>query len=100
MDESGEILKHYVLNVGDYEKLKVWFDKFGEIEELSKKSAEGAEIIDQLLDLEKEIVSMVLNDWTWIYEAFEHNVFAIMDLVKELSDLVALEMRDFYSKYE
>lgn len=97
--ESGEVLKSYNIDVGNYEALKTWSSKIDKIENMSKNMGKTADIFDDLKDLEKDIIIMVLGDWDWVWETFEHNIFSILALVRALSDLVGEAMKEFYNQY-
>ena len=97
--ESGEVVKSYSIDVGNYETLKTWSEQITVVEKLAKEISNDPKGLEQLLEMDEKIISMVLGDWAEIWELFGHNIFSVLKLVKALSDLVAGEIADIQKEY-
>jgi len=99
--EAGEIVKTYTMDVGNYEKLKMWMSKAKEIDALAKRNAEGEPVIDDILALEKEVINMMTGgDFEFLWELSEHNVFALLAFVNYMAGFVQDEMKTLRGQYQ
>jgi hypothetical protein len=87
--------KEYIIDVGNYDQLKSWMSKIDGISRLQ----ENPNDIDSMVSLQKEIVSMILDDYDRLWDLCEHNVFSMMDLVKHLSEFLEKSIKERYIGY-
>lgn len=92
--------KEYTLDIGNKEQLKAWLAKIGELDKLAKSmDVESDTVIDDLVKLEKEIVEATVGDWDRLWALAEENVFAMLDLVRMLSDVLKDSVADRMKAY-
>jgi hypothetical protein len=92
--------KEYVLDIGNKDKLKTVLSKLGEIEKLGDAmDAKSPEVVDKLVALEEEIVTATVGDWERLWVLAEENVFAMLGLVRTLSELLTESVNEVAKGY-
>jgi len=98
-NEDGEVLASYDLNIGNHESMKMWMRKIESIEALSKRIGQDEKALDDLLEMEKEIITMITGDWNNLWKICEENLFTMLQIVRFFSDHVKDEIESVTSKY-
>ena len=88
----------YTVDVGNYKTLKTWRAKAAEIEKLAITVGDGDEI-DNLVMLERELITMVLGDWERLWALSGENILVMLQLVKELGTFITTQMEDLAKQY-
>ena len=89
-DESGKVIKTYVIDVGNEKTLRDIFARYADLVEFSKGLEVNDESIGKMIGLERSIVSAVLSesDYEILWEECAHNVFAMLDLINSLAGII------------
>lgn len=91
-DADGNLLREFTLDVGNYDMMKRWQSKIGEIEEMQKRVQEGDQAVDDLVALEKELVGMTTGGWEFLWEQTGQNVFSMMAFISHVSSFIKEEV--------
>jgi Cdc6-like AAA superfamily ATPase len=91
LNKEGELLKKYYIDVGQIDTFRNIIKKFNEMKEPLEEVQKGSitkNLADQIMEQEKEIVTILLDDWDYLWEKSGYNVLNMLLLVKGLIDLV------------
>lgn len=98
-DEEGNILASYQLDVGNHQNLKKWMAKIKDIENIVNKINADANVLDDLVNMEKEIVNMLTGDWDNLWDLCNENVFTMLSIVRFFSEHVREGLQDSIGQY-
>lgn len=87
-DSTGEVIKKYTIDVGNDILMKRIVPIVKELQSMNKADIDDPEVIEKIIDLEKKIIDGSLNDWDRLWDACDHNIFSMMELVKAVSSLI------------
>ncbi len=92
-DPEGTTLREFTLDVGNYDSLKAWQSKVGEIQELQKKLNEGAEDVDEIVRAGRELIEVTVGDWEWLWETMNKNVYTMLAFISHISNFIQAEIK-------
>jgi hypothetical protein len=96
-DENGNLLKTYIVDVGNADTLKAIIAKYNALltkEKQIRESETSSDSVDALIEMQKEIVNSLLdNDFEYLWEECGHNVFSMLALLNDLIGLINEAMR-------
>lgn len=92
--------KEYVIDVGNKDQLKAWLSKINALDKLAKDiKTDDTEVVDKLIQIEKEVIEATVGDWDRLWSLAEENVFAMLGLVRVLSDVLKESVSDSMKAY-
>lgn len=97
--------KEYKYDVGNFEQLQKWTENIERVDEISEKLQNAKDdsniVISDLKEMEENVISMILGSecWNWVWEISNHNVFACLQLVKNLSKEINKSIAEFNKGY-
>lgn len=90
--------KIYTIDVSNYDFIKKAQENLANLEEAQRKLNENRDV-DSLLDCAKELIDFVLGDFDRIWDAAYHDIYNLMDLAIELSEVIQKGFEYKRSKY-
>lgn len=89
-DENGELIKRYILDVGNEEFTKRILERVKKLDDLSDLDTTSPESVDRIRETEKEIVTALFGEGEWLilYEACGHNFMSMLALINAAADLL------------
>jgi hypothetical protein len=99
VDENDVIIKSYVIDFENENVIKEIISKMQEMTD-NKIDTQSLDGINEVKKLAKDIINTLLdNDFDFLFERFENNIFAIIELVKELTNELNKSIIDKSKKY-
>jgi len=102
-DEEGnpKVLfeKRYSIDLGNKEKIKMIYAKCRELSDMAKNIDQDEAAFDEVEALAKGIIDSVLGDWTAIWEATNHNIYAVLGLTSELARVIKEDASASFKRY-
>lgn len=91
---NDEVLKSYIVDTGNEAFVRAITEKIDKLQKIDTNS------IDEIKAVQKEIIDSVFNnEFDELYVLFEENIFAMMELIVELANMMKKNTNDKFKKY-
>lgn len=97
--ESIVFEKTYSMDLGNKEKIQQIFSAGQALSDKAKELKENAEALDKVEELARGLIEASIGDWSDIWEASRHNVYAVMALAFYIAKTVKDESTGSLKRY-